>query len=111
MYSILFGGDATVHIGGGTTEIVGHAHVYKDRPGEAFFHFEDQPHSTARVDVERNEQGRFSVTCSSAGSGGKRPGAGGIVRQLGQTGRQSGRLSGDHQSLPARDLLSDNRGT
>lgn len=47
---------------------------------------------------------------SSAGSGGKRPGAGGIVRQLGQTGRQSGRLSGDHQSLPARDLLSDNRG-
>ena len=63
MYSILFGGDATVHIGGGTTEIVGHAHVYKDRPGEAFFHFEDQSHSTARVDVERNEQGRFSVTC------------------------------------------------
>ena len=47
----------------GMTEIVGHAHVYKDRPGVAFLHFEDQPHSTARVDVERNEQGRFSVTC------------------------------------------------
>ncbi len=43
MYSILFGGDSTVHIGGGTTEIVGHAHVYKDRPGEVSFKREERP--------------------------------------------------------------------
>ncbi|MEO1993701.1 MAG: hypothetical protein ABGZ17_00320 [Planctomycetaceae bacterium] len=63
MYSILFSGDASVHIDGSTTEIVGHGHIEKDRPETVFFSFGDQPQSTARVDVERNRQGRFIVTC------------------------------------------------
>jgi len=63
MYSIMFCGDATVYVDGLATEIVGHAHVYKDRLGETWFHFEDHARLTARVDIERIKSGRFVVTC------------------------------------------------
>ena len=68
MYSILFSGDASVQIDGGTTEIVRHQQVDRDRPETVFFSFVDHPRSTARVDVERNSQGRFSVTCDPMAS-------------------------------------------